>query len=129
MNAFVVRTELHNMVSHNSTVQRLRRNVKRFRGGLVFKARRLLYHSTLGWRVIKKEKFGVAWERGRAGMVPSADPASRGVLPCSGFGFRVYRGTSLIRNSAPLGAHRQSQQLARARQSTRRQFLMGEVPL
>ena len=34
----------------------LRRNVKRFRGGLVFKAHRLLYHSTLGWRVIKKKR-------------------------------------------------------------------------
>jgi len=32
------------------------RNVKRFRGGLVFKAHRLLYHSTLGLRVIKKKK-------------------------------------------------------------------------
>ena len=27
-----------------------------FRGGLVFKAHRLVYHSTLGWRVIKKKK-------------------------------------------------------------------------
>ena len=34
----------------------LYRNVKRFRGGLVFKAHRLVYHSTLGLRVIKKEK-------------------------------------------------------------------------
>jgi len=34
----------------------LRRNVKRFRGGLVFKAHRLVYHSTLGLRVIKKKK-------------------------------------------------------------------------
>jgi len=34
----------------------LRRNVKRFRGGLVFEAHRLLYHSTLGLRVIKKKK-------------------------------------------------------------------------
>ena len=34
----------------------LRRNVKRFRGGLVFKAHRLVYHSTLGWRIIKKKK-------------------------------------------------------------------------
>jgi len=33
------------------------RNVKRFRGGLVFKAHRLVYHSTLGWRVIKKKKY------------------------------------------------------------------------
>ena len=32
------------------------RNVKRFRGGLVFKAHRLLYHSTLDSRVIKKKK-------------------------------------------------------------------------
>jgi len=30
--------------------------VKRFRGGLVFKAHRLVYHSTLGSRVIKKKK-------------------------------------------------------------------------
>ena len=36
--------------------QLLSRNVKRFRGGLVFKAHRLLYHSTLGLRVIKKKK-------------------------------------------------------------------------
>jgi len=28
------------------------RNVQRFRGGLVFKAHGLLYHSTLGWRVM-----------------------------------------------------------------------------
>jgi len=32
------------------------RNVKRFRGGLVFKAHRWLYHSTLGSRVIKKKR-------------------------------------------------------------------------
>ena len=36
----------------------LSRNVKRFRGGLVCKAHRLLYHSTLGLRVIKKKKDG-----------------------------------------------------------------------
>jgi len=34
----------------------LHRNVQRFRGGLVFKAHRLVYHSTLGLRVIKKKK-------------------------------------------------------------------------
>ena len=34
----------------------LHRNVQRFRGGLVFKAHRLLYHSTLGLRVKKKKK-------------------------------------------------------------------------
>ena len=32
----------------------LRRNVKRFRRGLVFKAHRLFNQSTLGWRVMKK---------------------------------------------------------------------------
>jgi len=31
-------------------------NLQRFRGGLVFKAHRLFYHSTLGLRVIKKKK-------------------------------------------------------------------------
>ena len=31
-------------------------NNNRFRGGLVFKAHRLVYHSTLGLRVIKKKK-------------------------------------------------------------------------
>jgi hypothetical protein len=34
--------------------QLLRRNVKRFRGGLVFNADRLVHHSTLGSRVIKQ---------------------------------------------------------------------------
>ena len=34
--------------------QQLHRNVQRFRGGLVFKAHRLLCHSTLGLRAIKK---------------------------------------------------------------------------
>ena len=33
-----------------------RRTVKRFRGGLVFEAHGLLYHSTLSSRVIKKKK-------------------------------------------------------------------------
>ena len=34
----------------------LSRNVERFRGGLAFKALRLLHHSTLGSRVIKKKE-------------------------------------------------------------------------
>ena len=38
------------------TCQLLRRNVKRFRGGLVCKAHRLLYHSTLGLRVKEEEE-------------------------------------------------------------------------
>ena len=36
--------------------QLLRRNVKRFQGGLVFKAHVLTYHPTLGLRVIKQKK-------------------------------------------------------------------------
>jgi len=32
--------------------------MQRFRGGLVFKAHRLVYHSTLGLKVIKKNKKG-----------------------------------------------------------------------
>ena len=36
--------------------QILRRNVRRFRGGLVFEAHRLVHHSTLGLIIIKKKK-------------------------------------------------------------------------
>ena len=42
-------------------------------GGLVLKAHRLLYHSTLGLRVIKKkEKFGVLGDKRVRGCVPGA---------------------------------------------------------
>jgi len=63
--------------------------VKRFRGGLVCKAHRRLYHSTLGLSVIKKKKrilgFGV-WGFGvgrhppmRPSVIPSPDePKSAG---------------------------------------------------
>jgi len=34
-------------------------DAKRFQGGLVFKAHRLVYHSTLGLKVIKKKVYGV----------------------------------------------------------------------
>ena len=43
--------------------QLLRRNLKWFRGGLVCKAHRLVYHSTLGFRVKKKKKGCVCVER------------------------------------------------------------------
>jgi len=36
--------------------KQIHRNVQRFRGGLVFKAHRLVCHSTLGLRVIRKKK-------------------------------------------------------------------------
>ena len=44
--------------------QLLRRNVKRFRGGLVLKAHRLVYHSTLGLSVIKKKTKSEGGTRG-----------------------------------------------------------------
>ena len=37
--------------------------VQRFQSGLVFKAHRLLYHSSLGLRVIKKKREVGAWRR------------------------------------------------------------------
>ena len=37
------------------------RCVKRFRGGLVFLAHRLLYHATLGSRVINKQQKKMEW--------------------------------------------------------------------
>jgi len=43
--------------------------VKRFRGGLVFKAHRLLYHSTLGLRVIKNKKRRRVENQSAHGMV------------------------------------------------------------
>ena len=48
----MVKRSVHFSISE----QLFRQNVKRFRGGFVFKAHRLVYHSTLGWRVIKKKK-------------------------------------------------------------------------
>ena len=44
------------LVQFSAYEQLLRRNVKRFRGGLVFKAHILLNHSTLGSTVIKEKK-------------------------------------------------------------------------
>jgi len=46
------------------TSQPRRHNVQRFRGGLVFKAHKLVYHSTLGSRVIKKKKSVVTPHQG-----------------------------------------------------------------
>ena len=49
-------SRLYRSVQFPIEEQLLRRNVKRFRGGLVFKADRLLHHSTLGLGVIKKRR-------------------------------------------------------------------------
>ena len=67
-------------------------------GGLVFKAHRLVYHSTLGWRVITKQKKKGGMGAGNAsGMGVNAFSET----PALG----RYRGTPLIRNSAPLGPY------------------------
>ena len=42
--------------THGRVLNLRSRNVKRFRGGLVFKAHRLLHHSTRGLSVVKKKK-------------------------------------------------------------------------
>jgi len=55
--------------------------VKRFRGGLVFKAHRLLYHSTLGLRVIKKKKGRTVVGGEGEDMVPPAIPRPERVIP------------------------------------------------
>jgi len=56
---------------------------------LVFEAHRLLYHSTLGSRVIKKKKKKEADARLlRAGLEHALEHSDS-----------IYRGTSLIRNS------------------------------
>jgi len=50
--------------------------VQRFREGLVFKAHRLVYHSTLGLRVIqkKKKKVRAARQRARKGPIEARNP-------------------------------------------------------
>ena len=58
--------------------QPLRGNVKCFRGGLAFKAHRLVYHSTLGWRAIKKKKKVIAPPPSRA--PPAGDARGGGNL-------------------------------------------------
>jgi len=47
---------LNLMVQFSISEQMLSRNVERFREGLVFQAQRLLRHSSLGSRVIKKKR-------------------------------------------------------------------------
>ena len=54
--------------------QLLHRNVKRFRGGLVFKAHRWLYHSTLGSIVIKKKKRSLAATASNASVSNASMP-------------------------------------------------------
>jgi len=61
-----------------------RDHVQRFRGGLVFKAHSLLYHSTLGLRVIKKKKkktwVDAAKRKRRGDETPSGYEARGGCI-------------------------------------------------
>ena len=65
--------------------------MKWFRGGLVFKTHKLLYHSTLGWTVIKKKKKKkvegnrTSRSSGNAERNEMSEPAISGF----GLGFRV----------------------------------------
>ena len=61
--------------------QLLHRNVQRFRGGLVFKAHRLLHPSTLGSRVTKKKKTrAVSRLRGYHALHPSSPVGARSAV-------------------------------------------------
>ena len=74
----------------------LRRNVKRFRRGLVLKGHRPLYHSTLGSRVIKKKKKTCSrtWLRRRCMIIRNL--------------ISVHK-RSLIRNRSTLGPYRRTE--------------------
>jgi len=57
--------------------------VKRFRGGLVSKAHRLVYHSTLGLRVIKKKKYCRERRVGRRPRAPALWRDAHAAVPVS----------------------------------------------
>ena len=84
------------------------RNVKRFRGGLVFKAHRLLYHSTLGWRVIKKKEGIAGCTGGTPASRRAATPRDRAHPHASAFPSSLPPAASspprqqLLRSCAPL---------------------------
>ena len=96
--------------------------MKRFRGRLVFKAHRLVYHSNLGWRVIKKRggidliKF---WHH--AEINNNTERSSHRKV--------IYRGTSPIGNIAPLGPYSRPMPRVIWRSWGGLPFLMSEVPL
>ena len=73
--------------------------MKRFRGGFVLKAHRLVYHSTLGWRVMTTKKKSPSFRnRFRAKMKYLKAFEHQ-------FSEPEYRGTSLIRNILLLGPY------------------------
>ena len=80
--------------------------MKRFRGGIVFEAHRLVYHSTLGLRVIKKKREDPTADLSLQGLLSEVQ-GSAGLATCLcaerhgllqqvvapllwGWGFRVY---------------------------------------
>jgi len=79
--------------------QLLHRNVQRFRGGLVVKAHRLLYHSTLGLRVIKKKNIDLEFEEVEEafGVVDDHPPAARPRQYPVGYALGVGSGISVFR--------------------------------
>ena len=76
-------------------------NVKRFRGGLVFEAHRLLYHSTLGLRVIKKKEKKMSFTvQGSGFRVQGSGSRVRGSgFRVQGAGCRVQGSGSRVRGS------------------------------
>ena len=80
----------HQLKSSFHPAPLLGRIVERFRGGLVSKAHRLLYHSTIGSRVIRKRDDDT-WQRSSTEiLLPSnCNSAAPGVVRNLTFGFRV----------------------------------------
>jgi len=70
--------------------KRLHRNVQRFRGGLVLKAHRRWYHSTLGLRVIKKKKKTINGKPLPAGILENKGFWTRHPYSVGGFGRDAY---------------------------------------
>ena len=127
--------------------QLLHRNVQRLRGGLVYKAHTLWYHSTLGLRVIKNKRAH-AFSTTKTKLSPTCDLACTAGAPgeaseiateqgegCAGFPRYIhhchieYRGTSLIRNSESLGPNSRTMPRALWCPWGGGLFLMSEVPL
>ena len=74
--------------------QLLSRNVERFRGGLVSKAHRLLCHSTVGSKAIKKKKK----KKKKKKSPPTSGVGVQGLgVPGSGFGVERRRAKRLGR--------------------------------
>jgi len=99
-------------LEHQEVHPRQHPHLIRFRGGLVFEAHRLVYHSTLGLRVIKKRREAPdpgrkaalnKWLKDDAGRREGTNspiyPRSLSNLDQSS---SLYRGTSLIRKRTPL---------------------------